>query len=166
LVPATPTGLSATAGDGRVFLSWNAASGATGYNVRRSTTNGGPYSVVVADTSATTFTNLGLANGTAYFYVVSATNSAGESVNSSPISAQPVSTAPFIFSFAMNGGQLQLSWPQDHTGWRLQAQTNSFGQGLGTNWFDISSNLVVNTNVYSVSIGTLNGGVFFRMIYP
>ena len=72
---------------------------------------------------------------------------------------------PLAFSYAIKGGQLQLSWPQDHTGWRLQAQTNSIGHGLGTNWFDISSNLVVNTNAFSIPIGTLDGGVFFRMIY-
>ncbi len=31
--PATPTGLTATAGDGQVALNWTASSGATGYNV-------------------------------------------------------------------------------------------------------------------------------------
>jgi alpha-D-xyloside xylohydrolase len=163
-VPATPTGLSATAGDGQVLLSWNSATGATGYNVRRSTANGGPYSVVAANTSATTFTNLGLANGTAYYYVVSATNSAGESANSTQVSAQPVSTAPLTFSYGLSGNQLQLSWPADHRGWRLEAQTNSLATGLGMNWVTVSG--AASTNQVFLPISISIPSVFFRLTYP
>src|SRR6185312_2123927 len=41
--PPPPTGLSATAGDGQAALTWAASSGATNYNVKRATTDGGPY---------------------------------------------------------------------------------------------------------------------------
>ena len=41
--PATPSGLKATAGNATVALSWAASSGATGYNVKRGTVRGGPY---------------------------------------------------------------------------------------------------------------------------
>jgi hypothetical protein len=37
-----PTNLAATPGDSRVTLSWTANAGATGYNVKRATTSGGP----------------------------------------------------------------------------------------------------------------------------
>ena len=87
-IPPAPTGLTATAGNGQVSLSWNASSGATSYNVKRSTTNGGPYSTVGSPTG-TTFTNTGLTNGTTYYYVVTAVNSAGESGNSNQASATP-----------------------------------------------------------------------------
>jgi hypothetical protein len=86
--PATPAGLTATAGNAQASLAWNASIGATSYHVRRSTTSGGPYSQIAAPTS-TSFTDTGLANGTAYFYVVSAVNSAGESPNSSQATATP-----------------------------------------------------------------------------
>lgn len=36
--------------------------------------------------------------------------------------------------------QFSLSWPGDHTGWRLQAQT----KGLGTNWFDAPNSFARN----------------------
>jgi cellulose 1,4-beta-cellobiosidase len=73
-----------------VQLSWTAASGATGYNVKRSTTNGGPYANVNTSPVATTsFTNTGLTNGTAYFYVVTAVNASGESPVSTQASATP-----------------------------------------------------------------------------
>jgi cellulose 1,4-beta-cellobiosidase len=85
-VPDVPTGLSAAAGGTQVVLSWSASNGATNYNVKFSTTNGGPYTTI-GSTASTTYTNTGLANGTTYYYVVSAVNSFGESSNSAQISA-------------------------------------------------------------------------------
>jgi uncharacterized membrane protein len=86
-------------------LSWNASTGATGYNVKRATTSGGPYTTV-ATVSNTSFTNTGLTNGTTYFYVVSATNSNGESANSSQVSATP--TAP-NFTLTANPSSLTIN---------------------------------------------------------
>jgi chitin-binding protein len=88
-VPPAPTGLAATAGNAQVALSWGAASGATSYNVKRSTTNGGPYSNVATNVTATTFTNTGLTNGTTYYYVVTAVNANGESGVSAQASGTP-----------------------------------------------------------------------------
>ena len=81
--PAAPTGLTATPGNGQVALAWSASSGAASYNVKRATTSGGPY-VTLGSPTGTTFLNMGLTNGTTYFFVVSAVNGVGESVNSSP----------------------------------------------------------------------------------
>jgi len=88
-LPAVPTGLTATAGNTQVTLSWNASSGASSYRVKRGTTSGGPYTQVAAPT-ATGDTDTGLTNGTPYYYVVSAVNSVGESANSSQVNATPV----------------------------------------------------------------------------
>jgi Glycoside hydrolase family 44/Fibronectin type III domain len=86
--PSTPTGLSATPGDSEIRLAWTANSGATGYHVKRSTTSGGPYTSVNSP-ATTSYTDTELTNGTTYYYVVSALNSAGESGNSSQVSATP-----------------------------------------------------------------------------
>ncbi|MBO9598336.1 MAG: glycoside hydrolase family 6 protein [Cohnella sp.] len=88
-VPAAPTGLTATAGNAQAALSWTASSGATSYTVKRATTSGGPYTTVATGVTATSYTNTGLTNGTTYYYVVSASNSAGESANSAQASATP-----------------------------------------------------------------------------
>src|SRR5208282_3217551 len=82
--PATPTNLTATAGDAQATLNWNAAANATGYNVKRSTMSGDSYSNTASNFSATNFMDNGLCNGTIYYYVVSATNAttAAESGNS------------------------------------------------------------------------------------
>ncbi len=71
-----PSGLSATAGKAQVFLTWNASSGATNYIIQRSTANGGPYTNL-ASVTGTSFTDTGLANGTTYYYVVSAQSAPG-----------------------------------------------------------------------------------------
>lgn len=93
--PATPTGLTAIAGSQQVQLSWAVSNTATSYNVKSSTTSGGPYTKIASPTSAS-FTNTGLTNGTAYFYVVSAVNSAGESSNSSEVSATPTAATASV----------------------------------------------------------------------
>ena len=91
--PASPTSLVATAGNAQVSLTWSASSGALGYRVKRSTTNGGPYTQV-ATSIAASYIDTPLTNGTTYYYVVSAANAAGESANSAQASALPVVTNP------------------------------------------------------------------------
>lgn len=88
-VPSAPTGVAASAGNEQATITWNAVSGATGYNVKRSTTSGGPYSNVATNVSGTSYTNTGLTNGTTYYYVVTAVNASGESPISSQVSATP-----------------------------------------------------------------------------
>jgi glycosyl hydrolase family 44 len=90
--PATPSGLTATAGNAQVNLSWSASSGATSYNVKRSTTSGGPYTTIASPTT-TSYNDPSLTNGTAYYYVLSAVNPYGESGNSSQASATPAAPA-------------------------------------------------------------------------
>ena len=99
-----------------------------------------------------------------YYYVVSATNAAGESANSSQISVRPVSTAPLTFNYGISGDQLQLSWPADHAGWKLQVQTNSLDAGLGSNWVTLPDSDL--TNQFSAPLDTTNGSVFFRLVSP
>ena len=110
--PATPTGLTATAGDTQASLTWTASSGATSYHVKRSMTSGGPYTLVSSPT-ATAFTDTGLTDGTKYFYVVSAANSDGESANSSEVNATPALAAPAaptgLVATAGNA-QVRLAW--------------------------------------------------------
>jgi fibronectin type 3 domain-containing protein len=85
---AVPTNLAALAGNAVVTLSWTASGGATGYNVKRSTTDGGPYSQLAAPT-ASQYTDSAVGNGTTYYYVISALDSVGESVDSAQVSATP-----------------------------------------------------------------------------
>jgi endo-1,4-beta-xylanase len=100
-----PTGLAATAGNAQVQLIWNPVTGATGYNVKRATTTGGPYTTI-ATVTGTSFTDTGRTNGTMYFYVVSAFNANGESANSSQVSATPIAAN---FTLSANPANLTIN---------------------------------------------------------
>jgi len=163
VAPAAPAGLMATAGNGSVALNWSASATATNYFVKRSTVSGSGYSAVATNTSLA-FTNTGLSNGTLYYYVVSALNGAGESTNSTQVSARPTSSASVAMNAANAAGQLQISWPADHTGWQLQSQTNNLTSGLGTNWVNLPASM--QTNQMTVPLNSTNGSVFFRLVRP
>ena len=161
--PAAPTGLVATAGDANVMLSWTASATATNYHIKRSTTSGSGLTTVATNASLA-FTNTSLNNGTLYYFVVSALNASGESTNSMQVSARPTSFAPTQLGFANAGNQLQLNWPLDHTGWRLQSQTNTLAVGLGNNWSDVTSS--TETNLVLHPVNTVDTAVFFRLVSP
>ena len=111
--PPAPTGLTAQPGNAQAALSWNASSGASSYNVKRSTTNGGPYTTIATGVTSTSFTNTGLTNGTTYFFVVSAVNSAGESGNSNQASVTPQPSpppAPTNLAATPGNALVSLSW--------------------------------------------------------
>ena len=162
--PMVPTGLAAFAGDGRVALGWSASANALGYNVRQSSASNGVYTTVATNLAGLSFTNSGLVNGTKYYFSVSALNLAGESGNSVAVSAQPVSLTPPQMSLGLSAGQLQLSWPQNHTNWRLQMQTNGVAAGLGTNWVTVPGSTATNRMTFPTDPTV--GSVFFRMVYP
>jgi fibronectin type 3 domain-containing protein len=161
--PTVPFALTASAGDKQAVLDWSAATGASGYNVKWSTISGGPYSTVASGITTTGYTNSSLTNGITYYFVISATNSTAESANSTQTAVQPVSFAPVSLSCLQEGNQLQINWPLDHTGWQLQVQTNSLATGLSTNWVLVPDSSL--TNQYLVPAGSVNGGVFYRLIY-
>jgi fibronectin-binding autotransporter adhesin len=73
-----------------------------------------------------------------------------------------VNATPTNIVTQVSGNQLTLSWPADHIGWTLQAQTNAPGVGLGTNWVNVAGSSV--TNLVVLPIAPNNGSVFFRMI--
>ncbi len=94
-----PAGLTATAScngllSAKITLSWTVASLADGYDVYRSTTNGGPYSLVthVTGGSTATYTNTGLSTNTTYYYVLQSTRNSWTSANS----AQAQATTPLL----------------------------------------------------------------------
>jgi alpha-L-fucosidase 2 len=296
--PAAPTGLLGTPGDRQIALAWTTSTGASSYNVKRSLANNGPYSTIATNVRSTSFTDTGLANGTTYYYVVSAVNSLGASANSGQASAVPtavvisassenppnetaakafdgltstkwfnanggntgwlayyfggpakiviryditsandapgrdpknwqfqgsqdginwttldtrtgetfpsrfltrpytitnstaysryrlnitanngdssglqlaelaftygVSGGPVRLGFAWTNGKVQLNWPADHIGWRLETQTNNNTAGLGTNWVTASGSTA--TNFFIIPIANVSS--FFRLAYP
>ncbi|WP_367873441.1 autotransporter-associated beta strand repeat-containing protein [Luteolibacter sp. Populi] len=87
---SSPSGLAAVAGAGQVSLTWSPTGNATGYNLKRSTQAGGPYTVIAANVPGPGHADTGLMNGTRYYYVVSALYSGAESPDSGEVSALPL----------------------------------------------------------------------------
>ena len=75
-----------------------------------------------------------------------------------------IATNPPSLDASVISGTLNLSWPADHTGWELEAQTNSPGKGLSANWTIVSTSTSTNTMV--IPFSPANGSVFYRLVYP
>jgi predicted phage tail protein len=93
--PSAPRNLAASAGSSVVNLTWSApstdgGSEITAYRIYRGTATGAE-TFLIAVGNVTTYADLGLTNGTPYFYKVSAVNSIGESVQSNEATATPQS---------------------------------------------------------------------------
>lgn len=88
----------------------------------------------------------------------------GSAVRLAVTAVVTVNTNSPMLTNSLSGNTLTLSWPADHLGWRLQAQTNSLNAGLGNNW----STWPNSTNLTSVPIqlNPANPTVFFRLVYP
>jgi Glycoside hydrolase family 44/Fibronectin type III domain len=159
--PAAPTGLSATAANAQVNLSWSASSGASAYYVKRSTTSGGPYTQIAAPI-ATNYSDNNLSNGTKYFYVVSAYNSYGQSSNSAEVGATPAApatppAAPTGLQAAGGNAQVSLTWTASTgaTSYHVKRSTTS-----GSGYAQISAPTAAN---YTDTIVT-NGTTYFYVV--
>ncbi|HEX7652060.1 MAG TPA: carbohydrate-binding protein, partial [Verrucomicrobiae bacterium] len=144
-------------------LSWNPAVSAAGYNLRRAGTSGGPYTLVAANLGDTNYTDTAVNAGVPDYYVVAATNAYGEGPVTQEMMVRPVAFAPPVLMVQTVNGSRQVSWPADHTGWRLQLQTNDLLNGLGTNWLTVSGSTATNQLALPAA-GSPSG--FYRLIYP
>jgi len=116
-VPAAPTGVTATGGTNQVTVSWPAVSGATSYNIYWSTASGVTITSGTKIAGATSpYVQTGLAAGTAYYYIVTAVNSSGESPASAQASTSTSAPVPVVpaapTGVGATGGanQVTVSW--------------------------------------------------------
>jgi fibronectin type 3 domain-containing protein len=117
--PSAPT-LSASAGNALVNLSWTVPTSDGGaaissYEIYRGTASGSETLWQTVDDSVTSVQNIGLTNGTTYYYQVAAVNSAGTGARSNEASARPMApatrpSAPRSLKAAKVPGGIQLTW--------------------------------------------------------
>ncbi|MGN6643595.1 MAG: autotransporter-associated beta strand repeat-containing protein, partial [Verrucomicrobiota bacterium] len=140
--PLAPGGFTATGSNAVVFLDWNASSGATSYQLKRATANGGPYTVLSSPT-ATSYTDSAVVNDTTFYYVVSAVNAGGESANSAQASATPA--VPEILK-ANNANNLNLgsSWQggvvpgaSQYAAWTNGSGSSAVSLGANASWYGL-----------------------------
>jgi Ricin-type beta-trefoil lectin domain-like/F5/8 type C domain/Alginate lyase/Protein of unknown function (DUF1349) len=127
VTPAVPALLLASPGENVVPLRWQPSFGATSYTVKRATTSGGPYTNVATGITASSYSDTAVTNGTTYYYVVTATNSAGTSANSVEDSATP--EIPMV-NIAFSGSANDNSNNANGT----QGASKAFDQNTDTKW--------------------------------
>jgi pimeloyl-ACP methyl ester carboxylesterase len=155
--PAAPSGLVANGGNGKVDLGWSGSTGATSYNVKRSTTSGSGYSTI-ASSSTTGYTDFGVSNGTTYYYVVTAVNSRNEeSGPSAQASAMPSSgpTNPTCsnasLSVPSDSWLLEIYNNTDLAGEPVERRYDSYGPGgFNFQWGGTAPSACVQHDNYSV----------------
>lgn len=114
-VPGAPSSVTVNAGDNSVTVDWSPVAGATSYNIYHGTAPG------VTKATGTKVSGVqnpnvvsGLTNGTPYYFVVTAVNSAGESGISAEKTATPSATppplAPGNVRASAGDGQATISW--------------------------------------------------------
>jgi autotransporter-associated beta strand protein len=75
-----------------------------------------------------------------------------------------VTTVPTL-TRTVSGGNMTITWPLDHVGWRLQVQTNLLNVGLKTNsWVTVPGS--TNIQSYVAPIVSTNPTVYYRLVYP
>ena len=94
------------------MLAWQAAAGASSYNVYRGTASGQEV-LVASNVPGPQDSDGGLTDGVTYYYEVTSVNQAGESLPSSEVSATPQVTAPptpINVTATAGNNQVSLNW--------------------------------------------------------
>lgn len=112
--PPAPTNLTAAAGSDQVTLAWTPSERATAYTIMRGASSGNETTIVASNVANTTYTDTGVTNGVAYYYVVVAVPATGgASPNSNEASTEPVPpipSAPANLVAAVGNAQAALTW--------------------------------------------------------
>jgi fibronectin type 3 domain-containing protein len=164
--PAVPTGVTAAPGTLLATISWTAASGATGYNVKQSVTPGSGYTTqgTPPTAAASPYVNIGLTGGTTYYYVVSSVNTIAtcESGNSTQTSVTPtgICTPPAVPTVTptSSNGQVSLSWTAS-TGATSYGVARSTTTGTG-----YASVATVTTGTTYSDINVSNGTTYYYVV--
>ncbi|TBR10103.1 MAG: fibronectin type III domain-containing protein [Candidatus Nitrosotenuis sp.] len=173
--PLSPTNLKAQAiSSSQLSLTWNAPVNATqsnvnGYKIETDVGCIGFFTVLVANTTATSYSNNNLVSGLCYGYRVFALNSAGTSSSSNVSSATTFSipSAPTgLIVTPVSSSALKLSWnvPADNggtqiTGYQIQRNGTVIVTNTGNNRTSFTDNnlLALHQQTYRIAAWNIVG---------
>ena len=170
--PRAPTGLTARAGDAQVTLSWaapasNGGPQVTGYNVYDGTTADFKASTRVKSSTSAGATVTGLANGTTYYFWVTAVNGVGESPASSEASAVPAANvspadprAPTGLTARAGDAQVTLLWAAPASNGGPQVTGYNVYDGTTAD-FKASTRVKSSTSAGATVTGLANGTTYY-----
>ena len=161
-VPATPTNLTATPGDGQVAVTWDNPGNITIRKYQYSTDGGTTFNHMNGSgRNTTSFTFSNLTDGTEYELAIRASNRSGESeaatVTATP--GPPVPAAPTNLTATPGNGQVTLTWddPGDSTITKYQYKAS------GDQTFTDIPNSNQNTTSFTFT-GLVNGEPYWLAI--
>jgi predicted alpha-1,6-mannanase (GH76 family) len=158
--PATPSGLTAVAGNREIALNWVLISGATGYNLYRSINNGASYQTVAASLTNSSFVDINAVSGQTNYYEIAATDGCGVSANSAALGVYlPLPVLTMILSANL----LAINWPGWANDWKLYATTNL---APPVAWWPATNLIGSNNGAFTVTIAPGSGMEFFRLGNP
>ncbi|MCI5668408.1 MAG: fibronectin type III domain-containing protein [Oscillospiraceae bacterium] len=150
----TPQNVKASAGDGKVTLTWDAVKGASNYAVflRKGTA----WLKIGSSGAGTTFTSRGLANGGKYFYMVKAYVNGSWSDESAVVSATPVCITPQNVKAVGGAGQATITWDA------VTGATNyAVMMKKGTSWLTLGS---TGAKTSYTAKGLASGGKYYFVV--
>lgn len=146
---STITSLTAVvAGTSQIYLDWNAFDSASSYTVTRSTTSGGPFSII-ATTSSADYMDTGLSPGTTYYYRIEAIDTYGIRSYSSIVSAKTssLSTPSNFTAEATGSNQIYLTWPSVSSASYYRISRSTSNSGIYSHLTMSNTNSYIDTNV-------------------
>jgi len=160
-IPATPTGLTAVASDGIVALRWNSVINADSYTLYMAEESGVNKSNVSQLQGGETYTEIKgistnrikLANGTNYYFSLSAENHIGSSETTAQVAATPKSFRPQVpnnTSASAGARSISLQWDEvpDATSYSVYWSTESGVDVTSTNAFhELTKPALVHKNI-------------------
>jgi len=161
-IPSIPTLLKAASSSyNSIYISWGAVTGASGYEVYRSTSSTGSY-VSMAATTTTSYNNTGLTTNAFYYYKVKSYRLVGVvkvySGFSAVVGAKPIPSIPASFKAArVSPTAIKLTWSvvSGASGYEIYRSTTSAGvYGL----------ITTTTSLYYTNSGLISGKMYYYKI--
>ena len=147
LLPVAITNLAATSASSSIKLTWTATTNATSYTVKRSLTQGGPYTAIQTNITGVTFTDPTPAYEVNNYYVVTALIGTNESAVSNEVFGSVPPAIPANVAAISSNGKVDLTWniADGASTYKIKRATTSGGPY--TEIASVSTNSYADTNV-------------------
>lgn len=159
--PLAPSGLTATAGNRQISLTWAVVPGAASYDLWRSTDEGASYQLVATNVPTSSYVDTNAANGQVNYYQVAANDDCGSGADSTAVNV--LLPLP-VLGMSVSGSALSISWPAwAGNGWGLYYATNLTPP---VTWFPVTAGISTNGEELNVNLPAMNGACFYRLLSP
>ncbi|MBW8863970.1 MAG: hypothetical protein JF609_03420, partial [Verrucomicrobia bacterium] len=158
--PAAPTGLTLAAGNRQISLNWTMSSGASGYNLWRSTNGGSSYQAIATGLAMSSYVDTSAVNGQLNYYKMTGADACGAGAFSAVASV--LLPLPSLSSY-ISANVLTMNWPGWANDWGLYSATNLTPPIV---WSPVTNVVSTNNGQYSVNLPVDLAQRYFRLTSP